>query len=119
MSEIQKIGANLVAFCPQRPEFLKQMRKKHGLSFAILHDNENRYSEKLGLRFTLPDYLQEIYKSFQIDLPRFNGEPSWSLPMSARYVVNQDGIITAADFDPDYTSRPEPEKTLLDLRKII
>ena len=119
MPQIQKTGADLVAFCPQRPEFLKQMRKNNGLDFEILRDKENQYSEKFGLRFTLPDYLQEIYKSFQIDLPRLNGEPSWSLAMPARYVVNKDGIITTADFDPDYTNRPEPEKTLQDLRKIM
>jgi peroxiredoxin len=118
MSEVRKIGANMVAFCPQRPEFLKQMREKHGLSVDILRDKENRYSEKLGLRFTLPHYLQRIYQQFQIDLPRINGEPSWSLAMPARYVVNQEGMITAADFDPDYTKRPEPEKTIEDLRKI-
>jgi peroxiredoxin len=119
MPEIQKNGANLVAFCPQRPEFLKQMREKNGLSFDILQDKENQYSEKLGLRFTLPDYLQEIYQNFKIDLPRINGEPSWTLAMPARYVVNQDGMITAADFDPDYTRRPEPEKILQDLKKIV
>jgi len=118
MPEIQKMGVNLVAICPQRSEFLKQMRKKNGLTFDILCDSENRYSEKLGLRFILPDYLQEIYQSFQIDLPRVNGEPSWSLAMPARYVVNQEGMITTADFDPDYTKRPEPTKTVQDLKNI-
>ncbi len=41
-----------------------------------------------------------------------------TLPMPARYVVKQDGIIVAADFDPDYTVRPEPQKTLADLKEI-
>lgn len=118
MAEIQKHGANLVALCPQRPEFLKQMKEKNGLSFDILRDEGNRYSEKLGLRFTLPDYLQEIYLKFPIDLPRLNGDDSWSLSMPARYVVNQAGVIAAVDFDPDYTNRPEPVKILEDLRKI-
>ena len=62
--------------------------------------------------------LQEAYMKFPIDLPRINGEPSWTLPLPARYVVKQNGIISAADFDPDYTVRPEPQKTLADLKKI-
>lgn len=107
-----------MALCPQRPEFLKQMREKHGLDFDIVRDKENQYAERLGLRFILPDYLQEIYQTLQIDLPRVNGEPSWSLPMPARFVVNRAGMITAADINPDYTKRPEPEKTLEDLKKI-
>jgi hypothetical protein len=31
--------------------------------------------------------------------------------MPARYVVDQDGRIRAADVNPDYTVRPEPEDT--------
>lgn len=95
------------------------MREKHSLKFEILRDEGNVYAEKLGLRHTFPDYLQEAYMKFPIDLPRINGEPSWTLPMPARYVVKQDGIIAAADFDPDYTVRPEPQKTLADLKKIV
>lgn len=107
-----------MAICPQRPEFLKKMRENHGLTFDILRDEGNLYAEKLGLRFVLPDYLQKVYLTFKIDLPRINGEPSWSLAMPARYVVSTDGIISAADYDHDYTQRPEPEKTLKDLNNM-
>ena len=107
-----------MAFCPQRPEFLKQMRDKHGLSMDILRDEGNAYAAKLGLRFEVPDYLQEVYLKVQLDLPRLNGEPSWTLAMPARYVVNQAGSIVAADYAADYTDRPEPEKTLADLDKM-
>ena len=119
MDEITELGANLVAICPQRPEFLKQMREKHGLTFDILRDEGNQYAAELGLRHPLPDYLQEIYQGFKLDLPRLNGEPSWTLAMPARYVVVQSGIIKVADFDPDYTRRPEPEKTIADIRRLV
>lgn len=91
------------------------MKKKHNLAFSILRDEANSVANQFGLRFTLPEYLQKIYLSLSIDLPRVNGEDSWTLAMPARYVVNQEGSIVAADFDPDYTNRPEPEKTLEDL----
>ena len=95
------------------------MREKHDLSFDILRDKDNRYAEKLGLRFVLPDYLQKVYKELQLDLPTVNGDDSWSLAMPARYVVNDQGIIVVADYDPDYTSRPEPQKTFDDLRQKV
>ena len=107
-----------MAICPQRLEFLEEMRKKHGLTFEILRDEGNQYADEVGLRFVLPDYLQEAYLSLGIDLPRVNGESSWSLPMPARYVVNRQGIIEAADVSADYTSRPEPQKTVEDVRAI-
>jgi peroxiredoxin len=94
------------------------MRDKYDLSMDILRDEGNGYAERMGLRFVVPEYLQEVYQKIPIDLPRINGEPSWSLAMPARYVVNQAGIIVAADYAADYTNRPEPEKTLEDLDKI-
>ena len=39
--------------------------------------------------------------------------------MSARYVTGRDGVIAAADFDPDCTVRPEPLKTVADLRELL
>lgn len=112
------MGAELVAICPQRPEFLKQMREKNNLEFDILRDFGNELGAEFGLRFTFPDYLRELYLKFPVDLPRVNGEDSWTLSMPARYVVNQKGIITVADFDPDYTIRPEATKTVEDLKKL-
>ncbi|HBH32389.1 MAG TPA: hypothetical protein DDX81_10915 [Desulfofustis sp.] len=94
------------------------MGEKHGLSYAIVRDEGNGYAARLGLRFTVPDYLREVYTKFSIDLPRLNGEQSWTLAMPARYVIDRSGRVVAADCDPDYTNRPEPEKTLGDLRAI-
>ena len=95
------------------------MRNKHNLTYDILRDEGNVYADKLGLKHEFPDYLKEVYLGLKVDLPRVNGEPSWSLAMPARYLVNQSGKIVAADFDPDYTVRPEPEKTLDDVRNLL
>jgi peroxiredoxin len=95
------------------------MREKNSLEFDILRDPGNETAEKFGLRYELPEYLREIYRQFPLDLARVNGEDSWTLPMPARYVIGQAGIVRAADFDPDYRYRPEPAKTLEDLRKLM
>jgi hypothetical protein len=36
--------------------------------------------------------------------------------MPARYVIDHEGIIRAADVNADYTIRPEPSETLRQLR---
>ncbi|VVD28241.1 Peroxiredoxin (fragment) [Paraburkholderia dioscoreae] len=61
-----------------------------------------------GLRFALPDYLVELYKNLKNDLPTFNNDPSWTLPMPARYVIGQDGIVLYSEVNPDYARRPDP-----------
>lgn len=70
----------------------------------------------MGLVFSLPADLREIYRSFGIDLAEHDGDESWELPIPARIVVGGDGLIRGIDADPDYTVRPEPDATLEILR---
>lgn len=118
LAEIKAAGANLVAVSPQRTEFLRQMRQKNNLEFDILRDESSAVADEFGLRYTLPDYLQALYLQFGINLPRVNGEASWTLPMPARYVIAPSGKVVAADYDPDYTRRPESAKTIEDLKQL-
>ena len=116
---LKALGANLVALSPQLPESSLGIIEKHQLSFDILRDAGSAYTAKLGLRFALPEVLIPIYKSFGIELPVCNGEDGWNLPMPARLVIDRHGIVRAADIDPDYTVRPEPTKTLEDVRRLV
>jgi len=115
LDDLKSRGASLIAVTPQLPEHSRSLIEKHKLTFDILSDPGNGYTAQLGLRFALPDDLREVYRSFGINLPVHDGEPSWTLPIPARLVVDKKGSVRAADIDPDYTNRPEPEKTLADL----
>lgn len=70
-----------------------------------------------GVQFKLPTYLVELYKGLKNDLPAFNGDPSWTLPMPARYVIISNGTILYAEVNPEDTRRPEPEDLLPVLRQ--
>jgi peroxiredoxin len=39
-------------------------------------------------------------------------------PIPTRFVIDRNGIIRAAQSDPDYTTRPEPSDTLDALRAL-
>ncbi len=119
VDDLKAEGASLVALTPLLPEHNRGLAKKHKLAFTLLSDPRNDYAAKLGLRFRLPDDLAKIYAEVGgIDLPAVNGDDSWTLPMPARLVIDRDGIVRAADVDPDYTHRPEPSKTLDDVRAL-
>ncbi len=109
-------GANLVAISPQNAVNSRKSVRNNKLNFPILSDTHNDVAAAFGIRFALPDYLIELYKSLKNDLPTFNGDDSWTLPMPARYVVGQDGTILYAEVNPDYTHRPEPQDMLPVLR---
>jgi peroxiredoxin len=94
----------------------RETEEPKAFSFEMLRDAGNQVSAKYGLVFTLPDDLREIYLKFGIDLARGNGDGTWRLPIPARFVIDREGFIRAADADPDYTRRPEPEQTVEILR---
>ena len=103
---------------PQLPAFTKPGAEQHKLTFPILTDAGNKVGDAYGLAFRLPDDLIEVYKSFGVDLEKFNGDDSWRLSMPARIVIRRGGIVASAEADPDYTHRPEPEATLAVLRSL-
>ena len=112
LSDITARGANLIAISPQTMANSRKSQRDNKLDFPILSDVKSEVAEAFGIRFKLPDYLVELYKSFKNDLPTFNNDPAWVLPMPARYVIGTDGIIAYSEVNPDYTQRPDPRDLL-------
>jgi peroxiredoxin len=98
----------VVVISPQLEKYSKQVAKKLGLTFSVLSDRGNRVAAGFGLAFSLPVNLRDVYRSFGLDVERFNGDDAWTLPMPGRFIVDQQGQIFDANVHPDYTVRPEP-----------
>ena len=107
-----------MAISPQLPEHNRELIRSRALGFEILSDRGNEVATKFGLTFTLPEYLRAVYATFPLDITKYNGEASWTLPMPARFVIDRRGVIRSAESDPNYTTRPEPEDTLAALRAL-
>lgn len=115
---VSQLKAKIVVITPELERYTRTLHKKLNLSFDILTDLHLKVAERFGLVFALPDYLRELYRSFGSTLDRFNDEPAYRLPMPARYVIDNQGVIRAADVNADYTIRSEPAETLELLKKI-
>lgn len=113
------MGATLVAITPQTVARSRSQVDKHPLDYDVLTDAENRYAEALGIRYQLPADLAALYGQFGLDLPSFHESTDWVLPIPARIVVDQAGIVQFSEANPDYTRRPEPAETLAVLRAIV
>lgn len=101
-----------MAISPEISANSRQLISEKNLEFEILFDKENEFADRLDLKQTLPEDLQKLYGSFGINLESANGSKKWELPLPGRFVVDKGGIIRAAEFSADYTSRPEPVETL-------
>jgi peroxiredoxin len=117
-SEVRALGARIVAFTPELERYTRSVHKKLNLTFDLLSDLHLKTAEQFRLVFVLPDYLRDLYKSFGSTLDRFHDESEYRLPMPARYVIDKEAVIRAADVNADYTIRPDPSETVRQLRTL-
>ena len=82
-ADFQAQGATLLAISPDLPDYLRPFKKEKGLGFDLLHDPGGNTANDYGLSHALPTELQTIYARFGIDLPTFNGDGVWRLPLPA------------------------------------
>jgi peroxiredoxin len=119
LPEIERRGATVVAISPQIAPNSRRSARENKLGFAILSDPGNQVAAAFGLRFKLPDYLIALYRDgFKNDLAAVTGDASWTLPMPARFVIDQGGTIAYAEVNPDYTRRPDPSDLLPTLDRL-
>ena len=101
-------SAQLVAISPQLPDETLSTAQKNDLEFDVLSDVSNKVADQFGLLFTLDERIQALYTQFGIDFEHYYGDKSFKLPLPATYVINQEGVITYAFLNEDYTLRAEP-----------
>jgi len=118
LEEINDLGASLVAISPETPDNSLSTAEKNDLKFDVLSDVGNKTANQFGLVFKLPSELHEIYLKFGINIPKFNGDDSWEIPMPGTYVIDKDGTVKYAFADADYTKRADPDEVISKLQEL-
>jgi len=113
---VSQEGGQIVAIMPDRQQFSSELKTKGELPFPILTDMDNGYALSLNLAIWIGDELQKIMTDRRQDVPAYQGNDSWMLPIPATFVVGRDGRIKARFVDPDYRKRMAIEDLLAALR---
>jgi peroxiredoxin len=109
----------MVAISPERPDHTLATAQKNGVTFEVLSDSGNAVARRFGLVFQFSPDLRNLYQNvFKNDLAAKNGDPTFSLPIPATFVVDRQGTIRLAHVDPDYTQRLEPSNILSTLEAL-
>jgi peroxiredoxin len=112
LPKIKAAGASLLAISPEKPDDTLSTAEKNALDFEVLSDVGQKVGRAFGLVYTFSDELKWAYREFGLDIPGKNGADEWALPISATYVIGQDGQIIWAYTDADYRDRAEPADVL-------
>lgn len=114
--KIAEAGAGIVSIVPETAEFSSRMLDTAAAPFAALSDVDLSYALLLGLVVPVGAELQSAYGSRGIDLPRFQGNGAWLLPIPATFVVGRSGRVVARFVDAEFRRRMNIEDILAAVR---
>ncbi|MCA1010266.1 peroxiredoxin-like family protein [Halobacillus halophilus] len=118
LDDIHDSGGELIAISPEQPDHSLSTAEKNDLQFHVVSDVGNETANQYNLIYQLPDYLIEVYKEKGLRVDEHNGDEAWTLPVSATYVIDQDGTIVYEYTKEDYKDRAEPSEVLEQLKKV-
>jgi peroxiredoxin len=117
-NDVSRLDASIAAITPERQAFARQLKDWCHLEFPVLCDVDNGYALSLGLAVWCGAELEPLFTDLGIDLPHYQGNTGWIVPVPATFVVDRQGRIVTRYIDPDFRRRMEPANVLEALREI-
>ncbi len=105
-------GGQIAAILPERRQFAAKLRSQANVPFPILLDMDNGYAMSLNLAIWVGEEMKEMIAAAGWNIPAYQGNDTWMLPIPATFVVGTDGRVAARFVDPDYRRRMAVEDML-------
>jgi len=104
MDRIRAAGGQVVAIMPETQAFAGKFKADSAAPFPVLTDLDNGYALSLNLAIWLGSEIERLLSPMQ-DMPSFQGNEGWVLPIPATFVVARNGNVKARFLDPDFRRR--------------
>jgi peroxiredoxin len=114
--EIEREGSQIVAIMPDRQQFAEEFKVESKGRFPILTDMDNGYALSLNLLIWVGAEMERMISEAGWNIPSYQGNTSWMLPIPATFVVGMDRRVKARFVDPDYRKRMAIEAMIAALR---
>jgi peroxiredoxin len=116
--EIRMLGAEVISIIPEKATSTQALRGTYELPFPVLSDIDNGYSLANGLMISCGDALFQALLERGIDLATLQGNIGLFMPITATFVVGQNGKIAKAYVNPDFRKRLPPDQALTALKNL-
>lgn len=97
----------IVAISAEIQTYSRRLKAEAKANFPFLTDIGNGYALSLNLAIWVDFDMADLIEAADNDIPKFQGQDGWLLPIPSVFVVGQDGLIKARHVDPDYRRRLE------------
>ncbi|MEW6125843.1 MAG: peroxiredoxin-like family protein [Acidobacteriota bacterium] len=118
LEKIKQQGGNLLAISVEPPERSLTVAEQNKLNFTVLSDPKLEVSRKFRIVYEMPKVTNNAVLELGFDIAKYNGMEKPELPLSATYVVSNQGKIVYAFLDPDYKKRAEPAEIIMALKNL-
>ena len=119
LTDIQKLGATLVAISPEVPDSSMTKNEISEMEFIVLSDQDAKVASHYGVAWEVPEFLLEHMKiDRELDLKKINNGNDRILPIPATFIVGSDGIVKWNYVNVDYRTRSEPDEIIEVLKNI-
>ena len=115
---IKQAGGQLVAISVEPADRSMAIAKKNELEFTVLSDPNLNVARSFHIVYQLPPETDSKYKTYGVDLAKYNSTEKPELPISATYVIDKKGRIVYAYIEADYKKRAEPSAIIAALTAI-
>jgi len=116
--QMRELGASIVSIMPDVTEYTGGYSRANELPFPLLTDIDLGYSLSLGLIFWIGADVRRLYEEAGIDLGKYHRSSGYFLPVAAKFVVGQDGLVKARRVNVEFRQRMEPEAVVATLRAL-
>ncbi|NRD22857.1 AhpC/TSA family protein [Winogradskyella litoriviva] len=113
LSEIQALGASLVAISPEVPDDSLSENEISKMEFTVLSDQDAKVARQYGVAWEVPEFLMEHMRVDRgLELKAINNGNANVLPIPATFILDTDGIVKWNYVNIDYRTRSEPDEII-------
>lgn len=116
--QVKASGGEIVSVLPEKEAFTRRLKATYELPFPVLSDIDNAYALTNGLMVSIGDKLNQVFLEFGIDLAELHGNGGMLVPITATFVVSQEGTVQQAFVDPDFRLRMAPDQVIAALSNL-
>lgn len=119
LSDINALGAQLVAISPQIPDGSMTQDEISNMDFEVLSDQDAKVAVQFGVAWQVPAFLSEHMRvDRKLDLDAINNGNGAILPIPATFVIDRAGKVAWRFVDVDYRTRSEPNDIINALKAL-
>ncbi len=114
--ELEDKGIKLIAITPEGEVGLAKTKDNSKATFSIVSDVDGSIQKAFDVDYKVTEgYVGKVNEMLKVSIPENNASGTAELPVPATYVINKEGTIIYAHFDPDYKKRASVDDILATL----